>query len=165
MLDAVAHGLADAGVPESGGELIADRARGQRDWVYSHVVIDEAQELSGMQWRMVLRRCPTRSITAVGDIDQAEASHRHTSWAEAVGGVFGDRWTTAELTICYRTPREVMELTGPVLQKAGSRNDPPRACTRVEEGGNCSPSSSLGWYVPKIPARRPALRAYLADVT
>jgi DNA helicase IV len=91
------------------------------------VVIDEAQELSDMQWQMVLRRCPTRSITAVGDIDQTEAWHRHTSWAEAVRSSLGERWTAAELTICYRTPREVMDLTGPVLKKAGSHNKPPRA--------------------------------------
>jgi DNA helicase IV len=80
-----------------------------------------------MQWHMVVRRCPSRSITAVGDIDQAEAAHRHTSWAQAVRAVLGDRWTPAELTICYRTPREVMELTEPVLRQAGSHNAPPRA--------------------------------------
>jgi hypothetical protein len=129
LLDAVTELLGDTGT-ETGtppGEFVADRARGQRSWVYGHVVIDEAQELSEMQWHMVLRRCPTRSITAVGDIDQAEASHRHTSWAQAVRATLGERWTGAELTICYRTPREVMELTGPVLAQAGSRNAPPRA--------------------------------------
>ncbi|BAL89573.1 hypothetical protein AMIS_43530 [Actinoplanes missouriensis 431] len=134
LLDAAADLLGDhADAPDRGraaapgGELVADRARRQRDWVYGHVVIDEAQELSEMQWQMVLRRCPSRSVTAVGDIDQAEAAHRHTSWAQAVRAAFGDRWTAAELTICYRTPREVMDLTGPVLAKAGSGNAPPRA--------------------------------------
>jgi len=127
LLDAIAELLGEAETSEPHGEIVADRARRRRDWVYGHVVIDEAQELSEMQWQMVLRRCPSRSITAVGDIDQAEASHRHTSWAQAVRATLGERWTAAELTICYRTPREVMELTGPVLEKAGSRNTPPRA--------------------------------------
>ncbi|NBE83148.1 AAA family ATPase [Micromonospora sp. NEAU-HG-1] len=127
LLDALADLLGEVEAPQPQGEFVADRARRQRGWVYGHVVIDEAQELSEMQWQMVLRRCPSRSITAVGDIDQAEAAHRHTSWAQAVQAVFGDRWTAAELTICYRTPREVMDLTGPVLRKAGSRNAPPRA--------------------------------------
>ncbi|MEU4555958.1 HelD family protein [Micromonospora violae] len=127
LLDALADLLGDVDAPPPPGEFVADRARRQRSWVYGHVVIDEAQELSEMQWQMVLRRCPSRSITAVGDIDQAEAAHRHTSWAQAVQAVFGDRWTAAELTICYRTPREVMDLTGPVLTKAGSHNTPPRA--------------------------------------
>ncbi|MEV4755592.1 UvrD-helicase domain-containing protein [Micromonospora sp. NPDC049559] len=127
LLDALADLLGEVGAPQPQGEFVADRARRQRGWVYGHVVVDEAQELSEMQWHMVLRRCPSRSITAVGDIDQAEAAHRHTSWAQAVRAAFGDRWTAAELTICYRTPREVMDLTEPVLQRAGSRNTPPRA--------------------------------------
>ncbi|MBM7494503.1 DNA helicase IV [Micromonospora luteifusca] len=127
LLDALADLLGDGEAPQPQGGFVADHARRQRSWVYGHVVIDEAQELSEMQWQMVLRRCPSRSITAVGDIDQAEAAHRHTSWAQAVRAVFGDRWTAAELTICYRTPREVMDLTEPVLKKAGSHNAPPRA--------------------------------------
>ncbi|MGF0118568.1 HelD family protein [Promicromonospora sp. Marseille-Q5078] len=109
------------------GAFLAGRAAADRDWAYGHVVVDEAQELSGMQWHMVVRRCPTRSVTAVGDIDQASSAHRQTDWGEAVGDALGDRWRRADLTICYRTPREVMELTAPVLRRAGSRNDPPRA--------------------------------------
>lgn len=127
LLDALSDLLGD---PEPGGgqgEFLADRAAARRDWVYGHVVIDEAQELSEMQWQMVMRRCPSRSITAVGDIDQAEASHRHTSWRQAVTAAFGERWTEARLTICYRTPLEVMALTAPVLRNAGSENEPPRA--------------------------------------
>ncbi|MEU8387272.1 UvrD-helicase domain-containing protein [Micromonospora sp. NPDC048843] len=127
LLDALADLLGEVDTPRPQGEFLAERARRQRGWVYGHVVVDEAQELSEMQWQMVLRRCPSRSITAVGDIDQAEAAHRHTSWAQAVRAAFGDRWTAAELTICYRTPREVMDLTEPVLKRAGSHNVPPRA--------------------------------------
>ncbi|MCI4064917.1 AAA family ATPase [Micromonospora sp. R77] len=127
LLDALADLLGEGEAPRPPGGSVADHARRQRDWVYGHVVVDEAQELSEMQWHMVLRRCPGRSVTAVGDIDQAAAAHRHTSWAEAVQAVLGDRWTAAELTICYRTPREVMELTEPVLREAGSQNAPPRA--------------------------------------
>ncbi|GAB3261429.1 HelD family protein [Kineosporia babensis] len=127
LLDAVADLLGDVAVERLQGEFVADRARRQRGWIYGHVVVDEAQELSEMQWQMVVRRCPARSITAVGDIDQAEASHQHTSWAQAVESSFGERWSAAELTICYRTPSEVMDLTAPVLQKAGSHNTPPRA--------------------------------------
>ncbi|SCF39509.1 HelD family protein [Micromonospora mirobrigensis] len=127
LLDALADLLGEVEDRHRQGEFVADNARRQRDWVYGHVVVDEAQELSEMQWHMVLRRCPGRSVTAVGDIDQAAAAHRHTSWAQAVQAVLGDRWTAAELTICYRTPREVMGLTEAVLRRAGSRNAPPRA--------------------------------------
>ena len=127
LFDALADLLGDALPHSAQGEFLVDRAATQRDWVYGHVVIDEAQELSEMQWQMVMRRCPSRSITAVGDIDQAEAPHRHTTWNEAVSAAFGARWTEAQLTICYRTPLEVMALTGTVLHNAGSQNDPPRA--------------------------------------
>ncbi|MGW5555859.1 HelD family protein [Micromonospora sp. NPDC003944] len=127
LLDALADLLGEGDAPQPQGEFVADRARRQRGWVYGHVVVDEAQELSEMQWQMILRRCPSRSITAVGDIDQAEAAHRHSTWAQAVQAAFGDRWAAAELTICYRTPREVMALTAPVLTEAGSHNTPPRA--------------------------------------
>ncbi|MEL7978138.1 UvrD-helicase domain-containing protein [Isoptericola sp. F-RaC21] len=134
LLDALADLLGDTGDDEAAGAdqdddgvFVAARAAARRDWTYGHVVVDEAQELSGMQWHMVVRRCPTRSVTAVGDIDQASSAHRQTDWDEAVGDALGDRWRRADLTICYRTPREVMELTAPVLRRAGSRNDPPRA--------------------------------------
>jgi len=133
LLDALADllGAPDEAAPapatDADGGFLAGRAAADRDWAYGHVVVDEAQELSGMQWHMVVRRCPTRSVTAVGDIDQASSAHRQTDWGEAVGDALGDRWRRADLTICYRTPREVMELTAPVLRRAGSRNDPPRA--------------------------------------
>lgn len=127
LIDALADLLGDSEAGGEQGEFLADRAAAQRDWVYGHVVIDEAQELSEMQWQMVMRRCPSRSITAVGDIDQAEAPHRHTTWDQAVGAAFGANWTEARLTICYRTPLEVMALTEPVLRRAGSGNRPPRA--------------------------------------
>lgn len=127
LLDAVCELLGTVDTVTEQGEFLADRAANRRDWAYGHVVVDEAQELSAMQWEMVRRRVPSRSITAVGDIDQTEAPHRHTSWNAAVEPVFGERWRRSDLTICYRTPREVMALTGPVLLKAGSQNEPPRA--------------------------------------
>ena len=46
-----------------GGEFIAQRAAADREWTYGHVVVDEAQELTAMDWRMLIRRCPSRSFT------------------------------------------------------------------------------------------------------
>jgi len=127
LLDALTDLIGDASPYRPQGEFLAEQASGRRDWVYGHVVVDEAQELSAMQWGMLVRRCPTRSFTVVGDIDQTEAPHPHTDWAGALRPAFGERWRPARLTICYRTPREVMALTGPVLERAGSTNRPPRA--------------------------------------
>ncbi|GAB3568363.1 AAA family ATPase [Spelaeicoccus albus] len=127
LLDAVAELLGPTEAASEQGEFLVDRAAAQRDWAYGHVVVDEAQELSAMQWQMVARRVPSRSITAVGDIDQAEAPHRHRTWEGSLTPVFGERWRRGDLTICFRTPREVIALTGPVLARAGSHNEPPRA--------------------------------------
>ncbi|MGH8918454.1 MAG: helicase, partial [Actinomycetes bacterium] len=49
-------------------ESTADRAASDREWTYGHVIVDEAQELSPMAWRLIMRRCPSRSMTIVGDI-------------------------------------------------------------------------------------------------
>lgn len=127
LLDAMSHLLGDIIVHPSSDTFLSERAASRRDWVYGHVIVDEAQELSEMQWHMVARRTPQLSITAVGDIDQAETPHQHTTWGQAVNAVFGERWTQAKLTIGYRTPAEVMALTGPILKEAGSVNEPPNA--------------------------------------
>ena len=127
LLDALMHELGELESLAEQGQFSTGHATARRDWVYGHVVVDEAQELSHMQWQMVVRRCPTKSITAVGDIDQTEAPHQHTSWAESVSAPLGERWREARLSISYRTPTEVMELTHPVLRLAKSSNTPPRA--------------------------------------
>ncbi|WP_258724820.1 HelD family protein [Cellulomonas sp. NS3] len=127
LLDAVAELLGGTAPVEPPGEFLAQRAEQRRDWVYGHVVVDEGQELSPMQWHMLVRRCPTRSMTVVGDVDQTEAPQHHTTWAQALGPVLGDAWTAATLTTCYRTPAEVMALTGDVLRRAGSAHEPPRS--------------------------------------
>src|SRR5699024_3852703 len=133
LLDAMADLLGDTVVHprvKASEEFLAERAASRRDWIYGHVIVDEAQELSEMQWHMVSRRTPKLSITAVGDSDQADSSHRHTSWAQAVDAVFRDPWTQAHLTICYRTPAEVIALSGSVLRNAGSSNTQPYAVRR-----------------------------------
>ncbi len=90
---------------------VAERAAADRDWRYGHLVVDEAQELSAMDWHVLLRRCPSRSITAVGDLAQRSASAGAHEWAD----VLGSRWTYRTLTVNYRTPAEIMALAGGVL--------------------------------------------------
>ena len=90
----------------------SERAARDRSWTYGHVVIDEAQELSPMQWRLVLRRGPRRSFTIVGDIAQAASAAASASWKEALqpvleGSPEADRWRLEELTVNYRTPSQI----------------------------------------------------------
>ncbi|PRY34542.1 HelD family protein [Umezawaea tangerina] len=83
--------------------------------VFGHVVVDEAQELSAMEWRMVMRRCPSRFMTVVGDLEQTGSVSGASSWGEVLGPFVGKRFEVAGLSVNYRTPVEVMEVAGAVL--------------------------------------------------
>ena len=97
----------DAALPR----LAADRLAGP----FAHIVVDEAQELTDAEWQMLLRRCPSRSFTVVGD--RAQARHGFTeSWTERLERVGLDRATVASLTFNYRTPAEVMAQAEPVIR-------------------------------------------------
>ena len=63
---------------------VAERALADRDWVYGHVVVDEAQELSRMAWRVLARRCSRRSMTVVGDLQQTTHPAGARDWHEAL---------------------------------------------------------------------------------
>jgi hypothetical protein len=82
---------------------------------FAHVVVDEAQELTDAEWQMLLRRCPSRSLTIVGD--RAQARHGFApSWEERLAQVGLDRVRRASLSINYRTPAEVMAEAEPVIR-------------------------------------------------
>lgn len=105
---------------DTGPQLsIAERAARDRRWAFGHIVVDEAQELSAMAWRLLLRRCPARSMTLVGDVTQVGSAAGASSWAEALAPHVGDRWRSEELTINYRTPAAVMEVAAAMLAAAG----------------------------------------------
>lgn len=87
----------------------AERAAADRAWTYGHVVVDEAQELSPMAWRMLLRRCPTRSMTVVGDLAQTSAPSAAADWATRLDPVLKGSWRAAELTVNYRTPATIAD--------------------------------------------------------
>ena len=102
----------------------AERALADRAWTYGHVVVDEAQELSEMAWRALLRRNPRRSMTIVGDVAQTSASAGVRRWADALDGPLKGDWRLAELTVNYRTPRSVMDLATAVATAADPEHPP-----------------------------------------
>lgn len=93
----------------------AERARDDHDWAYGHVIVDEAQELTPMEWRMVFRRCPSRWMTLVGDTAQTSSPAGIDSWVTALDNFVGRRFREHELTVNYRTPAEIMELANRIL--------------------------------------------------
>ncbi|MBC3190643.1 AAA family ATPase [Pseudonocardia sp. C8] len=104
---------------------VAERAAADRDWRYGHLVVDEAQELSAMDWHVLLRRCPSRSITAVGDLAQRSAPAGAASWADVLGPHLAERWTHRTLTVNYRTPTEIMTPAAAVLAGYAPDHTPP----------------------------------------
>ncbi len=98
---------------------VIDAALADRSWAYGHVVVDEAQELTPMQWRMLLRRCPSRSMTVVGDPAQAGSPGAAGSWAAVLDDAAPGRWSVERLTVNYRTPTPMMELASRVLAATG----------------------------------------------
>src|SRR5262249_42634476 len=86
---------------------------------YGHIVADEAQDLSPMQLRMVARRSLSGSMTVVGDVAQATGEGAPGSWDAVVAHLPARRAArVAELTVNYRTPSEIMEVAGRVLEAA-----------------------------------------------
>ncbi|WP_422613750.1 RNA polymerase recycling motor ATPase HelR [Microbacterium ureisolvens] len=84
---------------------------------FAHVVVDEAQELTDAEWRMLLARCPSRSFTVVGD--RAQARHGFgESWQARLEHAGLTDVEIASLTINYRTPSEVMAEAEPVIRAA-----------------------------------------------
>jgi DNA helicase IV len=104
---------------------IAEQAAADRTWQFGHVIVDEAQELSPMDWRMLMRRCRRRSMTLVGDLAQAGTDAGVRSWAELLDRYAPGRWRTAELTVNYRTPAEIMAVAGDVLTAIDPAAAPP----------------------------------------
>ena len=110
----------------------AERAWADPSWAYGHVIVDEAQELSAMAWRMVMRRIPTRSLTVVGDVAQRGSAAGARSWAEMLDPYVKGRWHEELLTVNYRTPAEIMAVAADVLTSVAPSEQPPESVR--EEG-------------------------------
>ncbi|WP_104091316.1 UvrD-helicase domain-containing protein [Arthrobacter sp. GMC3] len=122
-----AEQLADFNVVEEEALTNAEKALTDRTWAYGHVVVDEAQELSPMQWRLLVRRCPVKSFTIVGDIAQTSSAAGANSWRQALTPFMGDRWALEELTVNYRTPTQIAEAAVRMANAAGQIVSAPKA--------------------------------------
>ncbi|GAB2633690.1 RNA polymerase recycling motor ATPase HelR [Prescottella soli] len=125
-----AEGLAERFVERDTREL-AERAAADRDWTYRHIVVDEAQELSEMDWRVLMRRCPSKSFTVVGDLAQRRSSAGATSWDAMLEPYVPGRWVYRSLSVNYRTPAEIMAVAAALLAEFAPGVQPPdsvRAC-------------------------------------
>jgi nucleotide-binding universal stress UspA family protein len=97
---------------------VAERAMSDRTWIYGHVVVDEAQELSRMAWHALSRRCSRRSMTVVGDLQQTTHPAGARDWNEALSWA-GDRVDLHTLTVTYRITRQTADTATALLTGAG----------------------------------------------
>src|SRR5439155_4643757 len=113
---------------------LVDEARGLLEGhtaTYGHVIVDEAQDLSPMQLRMIARRAPSGSVTVLGDLAQATAVWSHDSWADVVAHLATpDGWRRADLTLGYRVPGQVLEFASRLLPEAAPRVPPTESVRR-----------------------------------
>ena len=105
----------------------AQRARADQTWAYGHVIVDEAQELSPMEWRMVFRRCPSRWMTLVGDTAQTSSPAGVDDWTAALEPFVGGRFRLHELTVNYRTPKEIADYAAEILAEIDPHATVPKA--------------------------------------
>ncbi|NGY62735.1 AAA family ATPase [Lentzea sp. NEAU-D13] len=130
-------------------ETAAERAAADRTWTFGHIIVDEAQELSAMAWRTLMRRCPSKSMTVVGDIAQTGDIGGATSWGSVLSPYVQNRWRLTELSVNYRTPAEIMEVAADVLASVDSALVPP---TSVRETGVPPWVSSVSSFAAEVPA-------------
>ena len=99
---------------------------------YGHIVVDEAQDLSPMELRVLKRRDLTGSMTIVGDMGQATTAGSSASW-NAVLEVLEPRREPArvDLTVSYRTPEEVLNFAEPTLKAASPDLEAPKPVRRA----------------------------------
>ncbi|MFB7777874.1 HelD family protein [Streptomyces bauhiniae] len=103
----------------------AERAAADRTWAFGHIIVDEAQELSPMAWRLLMRRSPTRSMTLVGDPVQTAEAAGVGSWSDILQPYVEDRWEHTRLGVNYRTPSEIMDLAAAVVRAEHPDFEPP----------------------------------------
>lgn len=108
------------------GRTLAERAAADRTWTYGHIIVDEAQELTPMAVRSLVRRCPMQSMTFVGDINQAGGASAGNRWDDVIAGQLRSL-RRAELTVNYRTPGEIMRLAGGVLAEIDPESPAPNS--------------------------------------
>ncbi|GCB45926.1 superfamily I DNA and RNA helicases [Streptomyces sp. NL15-2K] len=103
----------------------AERAAADRTWAFGHIIVDEAQELSPMAWRLLMRRSPTRSMTLVGDPAQTAEAAGVGSWSGILEPYVEDRWEHTRLGVNYRTPAEIMDVAAAVVRAEHPGFEPP----------------------------------------
>ncbi|MEU5282750.1 AAA family ATPase [Streptomyces sp. CA-278952] len=144
---------ADAVLIDEAGDLVA------RTHSLGHVVLDEAQDLSPMQYRAVGRRCSTGSATVLGDLAQGTTPWSTESWGDALFHLGKADAVVEELTAGFRVPREViayasrlLPVISPGLAAVESVRESPGSLVVREVAGGADGTDGLDAADPADPA-------------
>lgn len=102
---------------------IEERSMGERAWRFGHVIVDEAQDLTPMQWRMISRRARGNSMTIVGDVAQRTTGVPGT-WDTLLPAEFGEI-NRFDLRTNYRSPEEIEPWANAILRELAPDLTPP----------------------------------------
>ena len=144
----MAHDIVDAEGLAQRQTLRDDRTTAQRAaadirWAFGHIIVDEAQELSAMAWRMIFRRSPNRWMTIVGDPAQTGNPAGVDSWQETLHEFVQDRWVLHELSVNYRTPRDIAERANALLPTIAPEQRSPVVLRETGTGVRDVPAAEL----------------------
>ncbi len=139
---------------DEAGDTIAELASRQREWRYGHVIVDEAQDLTPMEWRMVARRAIGGSMTIVGDLAQRSIGPPGT-WKDNLPGRLSDH-SYAELTVNYRSPAEVNALASEILADLAPQLRPSTAIRSTGDRPTVEHVGDVGAALPGIVERETA---------
>jgi DNA helicase IV len=87
---------------------------------YGHVVVDEAQNLTPMELRMVVRRARGQSMTILGDIAQRTADAELASWDDVLDAAGAPEHTVRDLKVSYRVPQDFLRVASTVAPDGGA---------------------------------------------
>jgi len=134
--DGTPIGELDVDAPDSlldRGATVAEQAVLERSWRFGHVIVDEAQDLTPMQWRMIARRSHGGAITMVGDLAQRSIGEPG-EWADHLPAQL-QGFAEQELTTNYRSPAEIDALATAVLAELAPGLAPSRSIRSVGSTG------------------------------
>ncbi|HLM34505.1 MAG TPA: ATP-binding domain-containing protein [Gaiellaceae bacterium] len=95
---------------------------------FGHVIVDEAQDLTPMQLRMIARRARDGALTILGDVAQGTGPVAYRRWEDVLPHLpHGDVAAVEELRHAYRVPREIMDVALPLLDEIAPHVEPPVA--------------------------------------
>lgn len=123
----------------------AERATQDREWTYGHIIVDEAQELSPMAWRLLMRRTGNRWMTIVGDTAQTSNPAGVSDWHSALSPYVKNRWRHFTLTVNYRTPHEIMDAAQHVLADIDPKANVPQSVRQTGQPVHLEDKGSRDW--------------------